>query len=395
MVLGQGMAGATSLAVVRDLGRAGIPVVSFSTSHLNPTRHSRYCSFRHCPDADTEPAALLDSLIAESRKHAEPCVLFAIGDAEASFVARHACQLRRQFLFPSLPLPLLDSLLDKHTQLEMVRGLGVDVPATVCPANSEEAECIARELGFPLFIKPRIARRWPYLGRNKGFVVRNTDELRQRLRWTFDAGFPVLVQSIVQGPETNLCSVYCYLGDNAPDAACAYRILRKYPAGFGFGVFAESVLDPMLTTCALHLLRHLGVRGVAEIEFKRDDRDGKWKLIEINPRFTLQHGLVSAAGMNLASLQYFDLLGSSPASSPEYQAGVRWVMGGLDAQASLGQWRRGELSIAQWARSFHGLRAEALFARDDPAPALAYLSRAPRYLFETLAHQLTSSRNTL
>jgi hypothetical protein len=70
-------------------------------------------------------------------------------------------------------------------------------------------------------------------------------------------------------------------------------------------------------------------------------------------------------------------------------------MAGLDLRASLGKWRSGELGLGQWARSFHGLRAEALFASDDPGPALAYFSRTPRYLFETLAHDLTSSRNTL
>jgi len=404
VVLGQGMAGATSLAVVRDLGRARIPVVSFSPSRLNPTRHSRYCTFQHCPDPERKACELLDLLIAEAGNHAGRCVLFAVGDAELLFLIEHACELRRWFSFPDFPRSLATTLMDKYEQVKMVRDLGVDVPATICPSSAEESDCIGRELGFPVFIKPRCTRQWPYLGHNKGFVARNAAELRERLEWAFAAGFPVLVQSVIRGPDPNHYSVYCYVaGEPARDAACSYRILRKYPAGFGFGVFAESVIDDALEQTSLDLLRSLGLRGVAEVEFKCDERDGKWRLIEINPRFSLQHALASAAGANLASLEYFDLIGSPAASASEYREGVRWTMAGLDLRASLGQWRRGELSIRQWARSFKGLRAEALFACDDPGPALAYLSRSPRYLWEAaftrtprqLADQLTSARNTL
>ena len=375
------MAGATSLAVVRDLGRARIPVVSFSPSRLNPTRHSRYCAFQHCPDPESEARKLRDVLIAEAAKHAERCVLFAIGDAELLFLTEHACELRRWFSFPDFPQSLASTLMDKYAQVKMVRDLGVDVPTTVCPASADESECIGRELGFPVFIKPRCTRQWPYLGHNKGFVARNSAELRERLEWAFAAGFPVLVQSVIRGPDTNHRSVYGYVGgEPGRDAACSYRILRKYPAGFGFGVFAESVVDVALERTALDLLRSLGLSGVAEVEFKCDERDGKWKLIEINPRFSLQHPLACAAGRNLASLQYFDLIGSHAVVPSEYREGVRWMMAGLDLRASLGLWRRGELSIRQWARSLEGLGAEALFARDDPGPALAYVSRSPRYL---------------
>jgi D-aspartate ligase len=404
VVLGQGMAGATSLAVVRDLGRAGIPVVSFSPSRLNPTRHSRYCAFQHCPDPEREARELLDMLIAEAGNHAGRSVLFAIGDAELVFVTEHAGELLRWFLLPDFPRTLASTLMDKYAQIEIVRSLGIDVPATVCPASATESECIGRELGFPVFVKPRYTRRWPYLGHNKGFVANNAAELRVRLEWAFAAGFQVLVQSVIRGPDHNHCSAYCYVGQEpGKDAACSYRILRKYPAGFGFGVLAESTVEAVLERTSIELLRSLGLRGVAEVEFKCDERDGKWRLIELNPRFSLQHALVSAAGVNLASLEYFDLIGSRSTPSSEYRRGVRWTIAGLDLRASVGQWRRGELSIRQWARSFQGLRAEALIARDDPGPALAYVSRSPRYLWEAAfasarakpAHQLTSARSGL
>ncbi len=383
VVLGQGMAGATSLAVVRDLGRARIPVISFSPSRLNPTRHSRYCSFQHCPDPDSEARQLLDLLIAEARKHSGRSVLFAIGDAELLFLTAHACELRRWFSFPDFPRSLASTLMDKYAQLKMVRDFGVDVPATICPVTADESECIGRELGFPVFIKPRCTRQWPYLGHNKGFVARNSAELRERLEWAFSEGFPVLVQSVIRGPDPNHCSVYCYIGeDPGQDAAGSYRILRKYPAGFGFGVFAESVVEVALERTALDLLRSLGLRGVAEVEFKCDERDRKWRLIEINPRFSLQHALASAAGLDLASMEYFDLIGSHAVPESKYREGVRWTIAGLDLRASFGLWRRGELGIRQWARSFEGLRAEALLAPDDPGPALAYVSRSPRYLWE-------------
>ena len=60
---------------------------------------------------------------------------------------------------------------------------------------------------------------------------------------------------------------------------------------------------------ALRLLRAFDFHGVSQVEFKRDPRDGRYKLMEVNPRLWLWHGLAASLGVDFARIAYLDLLG--------------------------------------------------------------------------------------
>ena len=59
----------------------------------------------------------------------------------------------------------------------------------------------------------------------------------------------------------------------------------------------------------LRFLRGLGFHGISQVEFKRDPRDGRFKLMEINPRLWQWHGLAAACGVDLPLIAYRDLTG--------------------------------------------------------------------------------------
>jgi hypothetical protein len=68
------------------------------------------------------------------------------------------------------------------------------------------------------------------------------------------------------------------------------------------------------------------------VEFKRDARDGKAKLIEINGRFWGSLQLAVSSGVDFPSLCLDYYLGISPASVRHYSEGYRlkWLFGILD-----------------------------------------------------------------
>ena len=66
---------------------------------------------------------------------------------------------------------------------------------------------------------------------------------------------------------------------------------------------------PEIVEPSLRLFRHVGLRGLANVEYKLDPRDGRHKLIECNARFTASNCLVSASGVNLAAFVYNRLTG--------------------------------------------------------------------------------------
>ena len=67
--------------------------------------------------------------------------------------------------------------------------------------------------------------------------------------------------------------------------------------------------NPEVAELGLRFFQGVGLRGLANVEFKRDARDGRLKLIECNHRFTAPTGLLRAAGMDLPLFVYNRLTG--------------------------------------------------------------------------------------
>jgi predicted ATP-grasp superfamily ATP-dependent carboligase len=183
------------------------------------------------------------------------------------------------------------------------------------------------------------------------------------------SGQPVLVQSIILGPNTNHYKVCAYLDQSGePLAVFTLRKIRQYPIEFGVGTLVESVWDEELLHLGLHFMQAIGYRGVGSVEFKRDDRDGKLKLIELNPRLWQQNSQAEASGVDFPLIAYRDMIGERPTPVTTFRRGVKWLDVGADAQAAWDYFRRGELSPRAWLSSFRGVRSFATFALDDPIP---------------------------
>ena len=140
-----------------------------------------------------------------------------------------------------------------------------------------------------------------------------------------------MIQERIVGPGTGLFTLF---DRDRHLALFSHKRVREKPPSGGISVVSESVpLDEDMVEHAGRLLSAVGWQGVAMVEFKRDLRDGKAKLMEINGRFwgTLQ--LAVASGVDFPSL-YLDLLqGKKPASLVrEYKVGqkLKWFFGTLD-----------------------------------------------------------------
>ena len=95
----------------------------------------------------------------------------------------------------------------------------------------------------------------------------------------------------------------------------------------------------------------------------RDPRDGKFRLMEINPRLWQWHGLAAACGVDLARIAYADLVGEAPHKVTMNGEGKRWAITLLPGE-------RPALQRPPYV--------DAVFARDDPKPAVVHLARVVR-----------------
>ena len=132
------------------------------------------------------------------------------------------------------------------------------------------------------------------------------------------------------------------------------RKLRQYPIWFGSGCFHTTTWDPEAAELGLRFFEGVGLRGLGNVEFKRDARDGRLKLIECNHRFTAATGLLRAAGADLPLFVYNKLMDRPLPQIEGYKTDLTMWYPMRDLRAMLAYRRHGQITFRSWARSVMG-----------------------------------------
>ena len=143
------------------------------------------------------------------------------------------------------------------------------------------------------------------------------------------------------------------------------RKLRQTPPLVGTCRVGEAVWVQDVVDAGLRFLAALDFHGLSQVEFKRDPRDGRYKLMEINPRLYQWHGLAAACGVDLPRLAYCDLLGLPCPPASMNGGGKRWAITFLAGEGPAFQ---------------RPPYVDAVFAFDDLRPAAVYAARVARSL---------------
>jgi predicted ATP-grasp superfamily ATP-dependent carboligase len=158
------------------------------------------------------------------------------------------------------------------------------------------------------------------------------------------------------------------------------RRWRQHPSDFGrASTFVETVDLPAIAAPSIRFLEAIGYYGLVELEYKRDARDGVYRLLDVNARTWGYHSLGPAAGVDFPSLLYRDQLGEPPATE-RARPGVRWIRLATDVPNAVRDMASGTLRPSTYLRSLRGIDTEAVFSLSDPLPGLFELALLP-YLF--------------
>ncbi|MDQ3855905.1 MAG: ATP-grasp domain-containing protein [Chloroflexota bacterium] len=117
------------------------------------------------------------------------------------------------------------------------------------------------------------------------------------------------------------------------------------------------------------MLSSISYTGLVQVQFKHDHRDGRYKLLDINPRVWGTHALCQDAGVDLPYLLW-RLLHGEQMEEVRARPGVHWVRMSTDLLSVAHQMRAGTLSLPSYVRSLRGPLGFAIFSADDPMPAL-------------------------
>ncbi len=371
VVLGMSVNG---LGVIRSLARKGIKVYAVDSKNNIPAMHTHYAECLVCHDVLKKPAQLKLFLLDLSARIGTSPVLFVTSDNYNEFLSRNRDDLMDKFKFVIPSVELMERLFSKKGQYELAVEHNVPVPNTFLPKDVDELDKITKKLEYPVIIKAENTCGWRMrFGDIKAIVANNANELRREyIKITKNKDISVLIQEIIQGEDTRHYKICAYLNRNSqPLLTFTLQKIRQYPCHFGIGSSVVSVWEPEVAKLGVKFMKAIGYRGVCSIEFKKDLRDNKFKMIEINPRFWAQNSLATACGQNFALTAYLDALNMKVKPKNTFKEGIKWIAFDADRGSFYGYHKEGKITLWQWLYSIlKGKKVWSCWAVDDPMPFL-------------------------
>ena len=358
------------LSIARSLGRHGVPVWVTTPPSMKLASFSRY-TLRTLPwpDGDSEAQAAYLLELAE-RYQLDQWVLFPTSDESAALVSKFHTALSRRFRVSTPTWDVLRWAYDKRLTYRLAAEERVDFPSTIYPAT--EADLEAARCAFPAVLKPATHATVNRFTADKAWPVANREELLARYRQARELIPPdlILVQERIPGGGESQFSYAALCCGGQPIASLTARRTRQYPIDFGYSSsFVETLDIPEIVAPSRRLLAAIRYTGIVEVEYKLDARNGRYKLLDINPRLWTWSPLGGRAGIDFPYLLWQMMVGRSVAKQTG-RTGVRWVRMSTDVPAAIHEMLRGRLSLGAYVRSLRSPVEFALMAADDPLPGL-------------------------
>ena len=359
------------LSILRSLAGHGVTTYGLDRDPSRIGFFSRSCRHRILvPDPASSPQGFLAGLRAAASRSGSRPVLFIASDDYLAFFARHRAEADELFVHDLPSAETLDTILDKRKLAAAAAKASLAHPRTFWPSHPGEVRDMAGTLRYPVVLKPalgHVARRQDLFRRDKLLVIESAAGLVDGFARVLAAGVDVLVQELVPGPDHEIYLCYaCYSREGRPLSVFTKRKLRQFPIHAGYGCANESVREPEAARLGQAFLESLSFRGLGGVEFKRDERDGRLKMIEVHGRTPMTGGIAVASGLDLPWIAYRDMTGEPVEPCSDFREGVRWFRVRHDWAALRMYRREGSLGIRSWIRSYRRPRVFSTFSPSDP-----------------------------
>jgi D-aspartate ligase len=365
------------LGIVRSLGRLGVPVCVVDDEY-SIARFSRHADQAiRVSDLRDEDETIRTLLEVGERLGLRGWVLFPTRDETVAALSRHREVLAEFFRVPTPEWDVVRWAWDKRNTYRLADELGIPTPRTWYPRDLEELRAIDAPL--PLVIKPAVKEHFVYATKDKAWRADTPSELETLFAEADAIVEPgeVMIQELIPGDGRDQLAYCAFFKDGLALGEMVARRGRQHPPDFGrSSTFVETTDVPELETLSERFLQAIDYYGLVELEYKRDQRDGRFKLLDVNARTWGYHSLGPRSGVDFPAMLFSDQLGR-PVESVRAQPGVRWVRLTTDVPTAAVMLFQRQLDWRSYVRSLRGVDVEGTFTRDDPVPGLMELALIP------------------
>jgi len=380
-----------ALSAVRSLGKKGIEVTAASDHKHALSFYSRYSKYSLIyPSPLREGIESFVKFMLMQVRSKKYDVIIPIGPYETL-----ALSLYKEKILPYIAVPVPDyetfvKAWDKSQTFKIAVENDIPCPTTFYPQSLEEVTEISKKVDYPVIIKPRITGGQggiEYISSPNELVTKyktmhNKPSIPLMLEYTYP-----LIQEYIPGEG---CGFYALFWNSEAKAIFALRRIREYPLTGGPSSLRESISKPDIHELGIKVLKLLQWHGVAMVEFRRDSRDGKLKLIEVNPKFWGSLHLSIASGVDFPFLLYKLAIGEDVKLVTSYKIGLkaRWLIP-WDILWYIASLRSSTTNKLQITRDFFKFLDKNLvydtLSLDDPKPAIVQLVHSCRPIIGSMA----------
>jgi len=359
-----------ALGVVRSLGQAGIPsiVVHYRDDDLaHVSRHvAREITVPH-PEADeTGFIGALERL----GPSVEGSPLIPASDETLVAAARHKVVLARWYRVACPDDAIAERIVRKEHTYTLAERIGVPAPRTVLVGSEDDLERHREAFSFPCLAKPSQSHLYQDLFGRKMVRVEDMDELVSAYREAAEVGFEMMLQELIPGDDRSGVNYNSFRVPGAAPVEFTAAKIRLTPRSFGPPSVVVSRRIPEIVEPARRLLEALGYEGYSCVEFKRDARDGIYKLMEVNGRFNLSSLLMLRAGINFPWLVYRQLMNGELPEPIDQAEGIHWIDGTKDIAYGIPELVRRPAGLLDFVRPYARPHVFAVLDRRDPRPVV-------------------------
>lgn len=362
----------TGLQTARILAGHGVPVIGIATDPKHFCCRTKVC--QEILIANTSSMSVIRALAELGPQLSDKAVLFPCTDMSVLLISRNREQLQPWFHVILPDAQVVEMLMDKVSFYCYAQEAGLPIPSTFLLHNRQEAEEAAAQLTFPCILKPPIkSPLWEERAEAKVYKAANAQAFLALYDVCSSWAEVLMAQEWIEGTDADLYSCNCYFSAQSdPLVTFIARKIRQWPPETGTSCLGEEVRNDVVLEETLKLFRSVNYAGLGYVEMKKNRRNGKHYIIEPNiGRPTGRSAIAEAGGVELLYTMYCDATGRPlPSRREQKYGGAKWIYWRRDFQSALYYWRRGQLTLREWWRTWRGRKFSAVFSWSDPGPFL-------------------------
>lgn len=310
----------------------GVQTVVLAGVSTGPVANSAIIDLRVIAGLDEDDAMLAGAIrTVAAEQPGVPHLVLGSADHTVHALTRVRDMLGPDVIVPYAEAETMAQVTTKAGFSRLCEELGVPHPRTVVLRVGTDAHAVGGWLSFPVVVKASATAEThalEYEGKRKVAHVNNAADLAGLLDRMAAAGFDgeVVVQERIPGGDEDMAAVNAFCG---PQGGLRFALFGQVlleeatPNGLGNSVAQITAAGGSAAVEAVEhaakLLEHVGWSGFANLDLKKDPRDGRYRFLELNPRVGRSGYAVTAAGYNVARMYGDAYLGGDrpPSDDPE------------------------------------------------------------------------------